>query len=120
MEKKWYIAEILEAFHVADEESELLWVNFILVNAEDAEEAYTKALKFGEDLNREYLDQAGVLITVRFRGLRNLLEIYEELADGSEIMYEQYEDISNSDIERMIRPKEKLAVFLPPDWKQFE
>jgi hypothetical protein len=112
MEKKWYLAELLEEVHVS-EDPELLHVNLILVNADDADEAYTKALKFGEEGNHEYLNSEGVLITVSFRGLRNLYEIYEELADGSEILYERYEDISRADIEKMAKTKEQLAVFQP-------
>jgi hypothetical protein len=120
MKSKWYLAELLQAFHAADEATELLWVNAILVNAGDAEEAYTKALRFGEALNHKFMNTEGVLITVRFRGLRNLLEIYEEFADGSEIMDEEYEDISTADIEKMATPKDQLSVFLPPAWKKLE
>jgi hypothetical protein len=117
---KWYLAELLEAFHAADSENELLWVNWILVNARDAEEAYSKALKFGEESNYEYLNTEGVLVTVRFRGIRDLNQIHDEFADGSEIAFEEYEDISKADIEKMARPKDQLSVFLPPAWKRLE
>jgi hypothetical protein len=113
MEKKWYLAELLQEFHIDGEDTEVLWVNWILVHAGDAEEAYAKALKFGSELNDEYHNTDGVLVTVTFRGLRNLNEIYEELADGSEIIFEKFEDISRVDIERMAKAKEKLAVFQP-------
>ena len=39
IEKTWYLADILEAFKVAGEEDELLYINAILVHATDAEEA---------------------------------------------------------------------------------
>lgn len=117
-DRKWYLAELLETFHVADEETYSLYINCILVHASDAEEAYTKALKFGDDYNYEYLNTDGVLVTVRFGGLRNLLEIYEDLEDGSEIFYESYEELSKEDIERKARKKEELAVFQSPKWKE--
>ena len=120
MDKKWYLAELLEEYHAANDDTELLHVNWILVNAGDAEEAYTKALKFGNKLNQEYYNTEGVLITVTFRGLHNLNEIYEEFADGSEIAYTRYEDISRADIERMVKPKEQLSVFLPLDWEDLK
>lgn len=113
MDKKWYLAKLLEEFHAANDDTELLRINWILVNAGDAEEAYTKALVFGAELNHEYLNTEGFLVTVTFRGLSNLNEIYEEFADGSEIAYSRYEDISREDIERMVKPKERLAVFRP-------
>lgn len=113
MEKKWYLAELMEEFHIEGEDTGMLWVNWILVHAIDAEEAYTKALKFGSDINTEYHNPEGLLVTVTFRGLRNLNEIYEELADGSEIIFEEFEDISQADIQRMAKAKEQLAVFRP-------
>ncbi len=117
MDKKWYLAELLEEYHAANDETELLHINWVLVNADDAEEAYTKALKFGEELNQEYYNTEGILITVTFRGLRDLNVIHEDLADGSEIAYSRYEDINSAAIEQMAKPKEQLSVFLPPDWK---
>jgi hypothetical protein len=119
-EKKWYLADVLEAFRVEGEENELLYINAILVHAIDAEEAYTKALAFGARSNYEYLNTDGVLVTVTFRGLRSLVEIYEEFADGSEIAYSQYENISSAEIDRKATPKHELAVFLPRERHDWE
>lgn len=117
MATTWYLAELMEGFQVDGEETDLLWVNWILVNAGDAEEAYTKALTFGADLNREYHNTEGALVVVTFRGLRGLHEIYEELVDGAEILFEEFEDISREDIKRMAKPKEQLSVFRPREEK---
>jgi hypothetical protein len=117
MDAKWYLAELMEAFQVDGEEADLLWVNWILVKADDAEQAYAKALKFGDELNREYHNTEGALVVVTFRGLRDLHEIYDELADGAEILFEQFEDISREDIKRMAKPKERLSVFRPREEK---
>lgn len=119
--KTWYLADILEAFRVEGEENELLYINAILVHAADAEEAYTKALEFGARSNYEYLNPDGVPVTVTFRGLQSLVEIYEEFADGSEIAYSQYENISSAEIDRKATPKHELAVFRPrekQDWEE--
>lgn len=120
VEKTWYIAEILEEIQAANDTSALLYIDWILVNASDAEEAYTKALAFGTERNQEWHNNEGVLITVTFRGLHDLYEIYEELTDGAEIAYSKYEDISREDIERMIKPKEELGVFLPREGRDLE
>jgi hypothetical protein len=120
MGKKWYPAGLMEAFQSASEANYLLWINWILVRAGNAEEAYARALKFGEERNTEYPNTDGVLVTVSFRGLRDLYEIYEELEDGAEIIYDEYEDISSDDIDARARKKEDLAVFQPrgsnKDW----
>src|SRR5688572_6263013 len=115
MGKKWYLAGLMEAFQSASEANYLLWINWILVRASDAEEAYARALKFGEERNREWVNPDGVLVTVTFRGLRDLYEIYEELEDGAEIIYDEYEDISSDDIDAKATKKEELAVFQPRD-----
>jgi hypothetical protein len=117
VDAKWYLTELLQEFHVEGEDTELLWVNWILVRANEAEEAYTKALEFGAELNSEYRNSDGDLVTVTFRGLRNVNEIYEELADGSEIAFEKFKGISRIEIERIAKPKERLAVFRPREEK---
>lgn len=113
MDKKWYLAGILEEFTVGDEPDKQLYVNWILVNAVDAEEAYAKALVFGERHTDDYLNPDDVMVKVRFRGLSDLLEIYEELEDGAEIVYDVYENITEAEVEAKIRPKSELSVFRP-------
>jgi hypothetical protein len=113
MEKIWYLAELIEQIEVEGYDNIRLWVNCILVHAVDAEEAYQKALQFGDAKNSEHLNSEGERVTHAFRGLRGLYEIYEELEDGAEIIYEDYEDIARERIDKMIKKKEELAVFQP-------
>ncbi|MCA9885577.1 MAG: DUF4288 domain-containing protein [Anaerolineae bacterium] len=113
MNSKWFLAELIVEFHVENESSRLVHINSILVSAKNAEEAYSKALHFGQRENTEYTNTDGNLVTVTFRGLRDLNIIHEELADGSEIIYEEYEDVDEDDISHTIAEKDQLAVFMP-------
>jgi Domain of unknown function (DUF4288) len=90
-------------------------VDCIIVQAVNAEEAYQKALHFGEERTYEYVNTKGIRVVNTFRGLRDLFEIMEDLEDGAEIIYELYEDIPIEKIDKMIKKKEALAVFLPRD-----
>lgn len=111
MNEKWYIAELVEEFRSADSDTSLIHINSTLVRSVDPENAYLKALRFGENLNREYRNTEGVLVRVRFRGLHELIEIYEDLEDGAEIMFVEKEEISEQDIEQLIKRKSQLLVF---------
>ena len=112
-DKTWYLAELIQEFRAADSDSSLIHINWILVNARDAEEAYTKSLQEGQYYNTEQFDADGILVTVTFRGLRNLTEIHEELEDGAEIAYDEMEEVTDAEIEKLITPKDQLNVFLP-------
>ncbi len=119
-DKKWYLAELIQEIRAADSDTSLIHINWVLVNASDAEEAYTKSLQFGQDYNFEQFDAEGILVTVTFRGLRGLVEIYEDLEDGAEIAYDEMEEVTDAEIEKLITPKDQLAVFLPrPDYSQY-
>jgi len=113
MNMKWYLAGLIQEFHAMNKETKLIYLNWTLVNATDAEEAYSKALKFGEAYNAEYANNEGVIVTIRFRGLSDLNEIYEELEDGAEIVYDEFEEVNDEEIEHMLRPKQELSVFRP-------
>jgi hypothetical protein len=48
---------------------------------------------------------------VSFRGLRDLYLIYDKLEDGAELIYEEYQEITEEEIAAIVTPKEKLAAF---------
>ncbi len=85
---KWYIAEIVQEIKIEDEETSLVWINFALIRADSPEEAYERALEVGKQ--SEYTDRNldGKMVHAIFRGLHNLHVIHQELAHGSEILYE--------------------------------
>ena len=47
-----------------------------------------------------------------FRGLKNLHVIYEALEDGSEILFEEHQAVSEAELKKMIRPRHMLNVFM--------
>lgn len=113
----WYVAGILLRFEIDGENLEnnnrrcLAWKNQILVNANSAEEAYSKALEFGKLEESEYINPLGQKVRWIFEGLTSLLAIYEEFEDGSEIIWTEYENKSVKKIKSWVLPKEKLEVF---------
>jgi Domain of unknown function (DUF4288) len=109
---EWFLADMIQELKLAGEEESTVWVNTILVRATSLEEAYQKSLDHGKVYEHTYTNTDGVLVTSRFRGLRNLLLIYEKLEDGSEIMWKEHEDLTEQAIQEMLTPKQELGVFV--------
>jgi len=109
---EWFLAELVEDFSYEGSEKHDVYVNTILVRANSVEEAHAKALTFGERYNSEYTNTDAVRVTVKFGGIRNLYLIYEKLEDGSEIIYEEIEDLSADEVAALAKPKEQLAAFV--------
>ncbi len=116
----WYVAHILLRFEFYDEVKENLnrrcriWLNEILINAKNPSEAYKKATKFGKleeesgEMWTEQTDRKGRWL---FEGLTSLVPIYEELKDGTEIFWTEYENKSVKTAKSWVKPKDKLEVF---------
>jgi hypothetical protein len=108
---EWFLAELIQQFTYADG-SHSAYVNTILVKATSLEQAYEKALKFGEAYNETFTNTDQEEVKVSFVGLRDLFLIYEKLEDGAEVLYSEYEEITEEEIAAMVTPKEKLAAFV--------
>ena len=109
-EMEWFLADLIQQFTFVDG-SHSVYVNTILVRATSVEQAYEKALEFGKVYNHTFTNTDGEEVNVSFRGLRDLFLIYEKLEDGAELIYEEYEEITDEEIAAMVTPKEKLAAF---------
>jgi hypothetical protein len=108
---EWFLAELIQQFTFVDG-SYSIWVNTVLVKATSVEQAYEKALGFGEAYNSlTSTDEDGDEVKVTFRGLRDLYLIYDKLEDGAELIYTEFEEIAEEEIAAMVTPKEKLAAF---------
>lgn len=94
----WYLAtyqlRFIELAHTANNDPErrfLIWENTILVKASGIDEAYDKAVTFGLENTSPYKGgPAGVDVQWVFEGIIDLLPIYEELGDGSEVAWGEY------------------------------
>lgn len=91
----WYVAtyqlRFIELAQTGNEDPErrfLTWENTILVKASQIDEAYDKAVKFGLENTTPYKGGPdGVEVQWVFEGILDLLPIYEELEDGSELTW---------------------------------
>lgn len=88
----------------------------VVLKARDRNHAYQKAMRYGnlgKSSHRDCVDtrtrRKGRWI---FEGLASLLPIYDEFnADGSEILFDDYEDISVGRVKRWVKQKADLEVF---------
>lgn len=110
---KWYLADIVVEITVEGAEENSIESNLKLVRADSPEEAYEKAMLLGKDEEISYDNTDGAKVTFRFRGLRDLYVIYDELEHGAEILYWKYDGLSEDALTKMITPKEQLSVFAP-------
>jgi hypothetical protein len=115
----WWVASYVERFEWADEDKRnpirrcLAWENTILVKARNREEAYRKAIghgRVGHRIEAHSVDKKrkGVWL---FEGLTDLLPIYDESADGSEILWRVHRGRTVKRIKEMVRSKDELVVF---------
>jgi hypothetical protein len=107
---EWFLADLIQQFTFVDG-GHSIYVNTLLVQASSVEKAYEKALEFGKVYNESFTNTDGEEVKVSFRGLRDLYLIYDKLEDGAELIYEEYEEITEEEIAAMVTPMEKLAAF---------
>ncbi len=90
----WYVASYILRFVALNEDNEReakrfkVWENTILIQASSPEEAYKKVTSYAEKESQPYENNLGQTVRFIFEGLTSLLPVYEELADGSEILWE--------------------------------
>jgi|SRR5579862_2374913 len=110
---KWYLAEIVQQITVEGDPRNVVHTNLVLVRADSPEEAYEKAMELGTAGNQSYENPGGYRVTFRFRGLRDLNVIHDELEHGAELIYDEKTDMDEPAIQKWVSPKEELGVFRP-------
>jgi hypothetical protein len=111
---EWYIAEVVMEITVHGARRNALHRNLVLINAHSPQEAYDKALRIGQNGETEYENLKDQLVEIRFRGISKLDVVYEPLEDGAELAFEEQLGVPESEIQRMIPPKEALDAFTAP------
>ena len=104
--QNFYIAELVQECRVEGYATSLVWVNIHIIKADSDNEAYAKAIKLGKTHNQKY--KAGEdARNARwiFRGIRDLIPIYEKIADGAEILFEAHERMTEKRIRKMLRTR---------------
>jgi hypothetical protein len=110
-ESKWYLAEIVTEITIVGESEKVVHNNLVLIRADSAEKAYSKAITRGREMEDIYEDSEGQKVQVTYRGLSDLNIIQDELEDGAEIAYEELVDLSEDEIREMLTEKDELGVF---------
>jgi len=108
---KWYLADIVQEIRVSTRKRQSVWINTVLIRADSPEEAYKKAHEIGRAGDLSYLNVYKEKVQLRFRGLKELSVIDEELAHGSELFFRSKTRMTAKGIGRLICDKQKLSVF---------
>lgn len=104
----WYLAELVQQFYQPATKTRSIWINFVLIRADHPETAYEKALKVGEKYT--YI-QPDTLVESSFLGLCGLFDIYNDLEDGEEVLYAEYEDIDDETLAKNLKSKHEWSAF---------
>lgn len=111
----WYLSREIVYFEFADQTNQdeyQVWENLILINAQSPEEAYQKALKHGFDSEGDVTID-GQKGRSKFKGLKTLVPVYEDIEDGAEIEWIEYV-VEKDELESLVKLKENLPAFQPP------
>lgn len=109
----WYVVSYLLRFveldgtdQDDDEARFLSWENTILVRAQNLDEAYDKGMQAAQGKTRPYKGGPdGVPVQWKLLGITDVLPIYEELADGAEIMWAERAPHKLKNLRQMVRSK---------------
>jgi hypothetical protein len=109
---KWYISYEILTFDYEDTSLQgeyLVWENLILIRADDPDKAYAKAIEHGKSSEDEVTinEKTGFC---KFKGIKKLVPVYEELEDGAEIEWREYE-LPPDELKALIPIKEELQAF---------
>lgn len=110
---RWYLADLVMETTVAGDRRRVVQVNTTLVRADSPQAALAAAKLLGRQSQHRYLNTTGRAVHVRFRGIRDLLEIYEPLEHGAELMYTEAVTTSVTAAARLARKKNQLGAFRP-------
>ncbi|APU09684.1 hypothetical protein A5M85_05115 [Cellulophaga lytica] len=116
----WYIVEIIEKCEPVErnEKQELrrvtTWGNHHLIKADSPEKAFDKAEKLGKEAEYKFTNSDKIEMEWIFVGIGELLPIYEDIEDGTELMWNDYGFISNRRTMRMPYKKKELMKLIKP------
>lgn len=114
----WYVASYLIRFIELDNQDNdnfekrfLSWENTIIIKANDINEAYNKVVETAKLDTKPYKGGSqGIPVQWIFEGVTELLPIYEEIKDGSEIMWAEHRPTKLKNLRKLVRNKEKFST----------
>jgi hypothetical protein len=112
----WYVGTYLARFIEIEDPSNsdlearfATWENTVIVKAEDLDEAYDKVEKIGIEHAEPYKGgKEGIDVQWEYLGIVELLPIYEELEDGSEIMWASNYPRKLKNLQGMVKAKNEF------------
>jgi hypothetical protein len=110
----WYMAVLVRGAHVGGvlDDERMGDMLYLLVEAEDAEDAHARALELGRAASDSYEDDDGSTVTLSVIGMADLAEIGDESPDHGVEVYSQMVPTAPSE---MVVAKEELTVFEQTD-----
>jgi hypothetical protein len=108
---QWYYATLIVKIVVEGDARTVMHANTVLVAAENAEDAYGRALQLGLVHNREDINTQGKRVSISFVGLSELDEIGSELGHGTELFFSEAVGQADEDIASEVCAKKDLWIF---------
>jgi hypothetical protein len=117
----WWVVTIIERFEDEGEDKSnprrrcRAWSNIVVLKARDRNQAYNKAMKYGK-LGKNGYDMVDTVTRRKarlvFEGIASLLPLYDPFdEDGTEILFEDHENVTVGRVKRWVRQKKDLEVF---------
>src|SRR4051794_12837472 len=110
---EWFLAEIIMEITVEGDDRNVVHNNWTLVRANSADDAFKRAIELGEAQANEHVNPEGKTVRFAFRGLKDLHVIYDELEHGSEVLFEETVSVEETQLQRLLKPKDRLSAFIP-------
>jgi hypothetical protein len=110
---QWYVAEVVTHTVIEDDPDAFTTIDTVLLAAKTEDDAYKKAMEYGQSCAREALNTDGKRVNIDFRGLRNLFLVGDALVDGALLFYEELTRLTDSDIAKIVKAKLEMAAFQP-------
>lgn len=110
---RWRLADVVMEFVIEGEPRNVVHVNTHLIEAASAEEAYHKALTIGRAGRMTYRNPYGRRVRVLLRGLEQIRDIAESLADGAALRFRQLVGVPEHAIRQRPRANRRLFASTP-------
>lgn len=112
----FYSAQMIHQFWINKKATHTTDISIVIIEGDNSENAYKKALKIAKEKAKPYHNIYGKLVEWHFIGLADLQEIDDDkIKNGTEIFCEMGQITSKKHLQSLVRPKKKLLVFDKPN-----
>jgi hypothetical protein len=107
----YYIAQLLVHFDISESAQTVLHKNYVVIEADSAVSALSRANQLGKKYNMQYRNTKGEAVTVRFAGVAELSRVHDDIEDGAELMYEAFDGMSLKAAQALNLDKDQMSAF---------